>query len=154
MLRPVLYQITETVSNLFWPEIFIRPAFQVEFFFILKQPPFTPPAPMRKRCLMAFHDLLDELHTRRHRALAMGGPAKIAKRRSEGVLNARERLDYVLDAGSFVAFGLMATSVHQDVRHKTPADGKLAGVGRINGRPVAIVSNDFTTLGAVYRYCR
>jgi hypothetical protein len=41
MLRPVLYQITETVSNLFWPEIFIRPAFQVKFFFILKLPPFT-----------------------------------------------------------------------------------------------------------------
>jgi acetyl-CoA carboxylase carboxyltransferase component len=78
----------------------------------------------------------------------MGGPEKIAKRRAEGVLNARERLDYVLDAGSFVEFGLMATSVHQDVRHKTPADGKLAGIGRIDGRPVAIVSNDFTTLGA------
>jgi hypothetical protein len=45
---------------------------------------------MRKRCLMAFLDLLDELHTRRHRALAMGGPEKIAKRRGEGVLNARE----------------------------------------------------------------
>ena len=97
---------------------------------------------------MAFHDMLDELHTRRNRALAMGGPEKIAKRRAEGVLNARERLDYLLDAGSYVEFGLMATSVHQEVRHKTPADGKIAGVGRIDGRPVAIVSNDFTTLGA------
>lgn len=97
---------------------------------------------------MAFEHMLHELHTRRESALAMGGPEKLAKRRAEGVLNARERLDYLLDAGSFVESGLFATSVHKEVRHKTPADGKLAGVGRIDGRPVALVSNDFTTLGA------
>ena len=97
---------------------------------------------------MAFEHMLDELHARRETALAMGGPEKLAKRRAEGVLNARERLDYLLDAGSFVESGLFATSAHKEVRHKTPADGKLAGVGRIDGRPVALVSNDFTTLGA------
>ncbi len=97
---------------------------------------------------MAFDHMLQELQARRDHALAIGGREKLAKRRAEGDLNARERLEYLLDAGSFVETGLLATSVHQEVRHKTPADGKIAGVGRIGGRPVALVSNDFTTLGA------
>jgi acetyl-CoA carboxylase carboxyltransferase component len=78
----------------------------------------------------------------------MGGPEKIEKRRAQGVLNARERIDYLLDKDSFVEMGLFAKAVREEVRHKSPADGKIAGLGHIDGRPVALVSNDFTVLGA------
>ena len=44
--------------------------------------------------------------------------------------------------------GFYAASINKAVSHKTPGDGKLAGIGRIDGRPVALVSNDFTVMGA------
>jgi acetyl-CoA carboxylase carboxyltransferase component len=97
---------------------------------------------------MPFEDLLGELDGRRRRALGMGGEEKLARRRDQGVLNARERLDRLLDDGHFFESGLFATSHRPEVADRTPADGKIAGFGRIDGRPVGIVSNDFTVLGA------
>jgi acetyl-CoA carboxylase carboxyltransferase component len=78
----------------------------------------------------------------------MGKPERLAERRAAGQLNARERLAHLLDEGSFFEVGLLATSHRPEMREKTPADGKIAGFGRIAGRPVAVVSNDFTVLGA------
>src|SRR6476620_6458392 len=97
---------------------------------------------------MAFEDLLKEFEKKTHDALAMGGPEKLARRKAEGVLNARERIDYLVDSGSFIESGLYARSLRPEVKHKTPADGKIAGFARIDGREVALVSNDFTVLGA------
>lgn len=90
----------------------------------------------------------EEYEARRHAALAMGGAAKLESRRNRGVLNARERLDVLLDPGSFLESGLFATSANPGDRDRTPCDGKVAGFGRIDGRHVAVVSNDFTVLGA------
>ena len=89
-----------------------------------------------------------ELQRRRMKASAMGGEARLAKRREQNILNARERLDLLLDKGSFFESGLLAASYRPLMRDKTPADGKIAGFGSIDGRPVAVVSNDFTVLGA------
>ncbi len=97
---------------------------------------------------MALDDLKADYEARKAKALGMGGPEKLAKRKAEGNLNARERLDVLLDAGSFLESGLFAQGVRPEVRDRTPADGKVAGFGRIEGRPVGIVSNDFTVLGA------
>ena len=97
---------------------------------------------------MAFKDLLDDYGRRKQSALAMGGEEKLAKRKEQGNLNARERLDALLDAESFCESGLFAKSIRPEIRHKTPADGKIAGYGRIDGREVAVVSNDFTVVGA------
>ena len=97
---------------------------------------------------MAFESLLSELDQRRAKALAMGGADKLAKRHAQGVLNARERIDYLVDAGSFVESGQLATSYRPEMMDKSPADGKVAGFASIDQRPIAVVSNDFTTLGA------
>ena len=97
---------------------------------------------------MPFTALIEELEQRRVRAMAMGGPAKLAKRRAQGLLNARERVDYLLDPGSFSESGLFAASSRPEAREKTPADGKVCGFGRIAGRPVGVISNDFTVMGA------
>ena len=97
---------------------------------------------------MSFDELLQQLRERTARVLAMGGPDKLARRKAEGHLNARERIDYLVDAGSFIESGMFAVGVRPEVRHKTPADGKVAGFARIAGREVALVSNDFTVLGA------
>jgi len=97
---------------------------------------------------MAHEQMLAELARAKDKALGMGGPEKLAKRKAESHLNARERLDALLDDGSWVESGLFATSHRPDVRDRTPADGKIAGIGKVDGRPVAVVSNDFTVLGA------
>lgn len=97
---------------------------------------------------MAFETLLKELNDRRAKALQMGGEEKLANRRAQGMMNARERIDYLLDPESFVESGLLATSHRPEARDKSPADGKIAGYGTIQGRPVVVVSNDFTVLGA------
>jgi acetyl-CoA carboxylase carboxyltransferase component len=97
---------------------------------------------------MPFDALIQELEKRRARAMAMGGADKLAKRRTQGIMNARERVDYLLDPGSFNESGLFATSSRAEMREKTPADGKVCGFGQVRGRPVGIISNDFTVLGA------
>jgi acetyl-CoA carboxylase carboxyltransferase component len=97
---------------------------------------------------MAHEEKIGELERRRAEALAMGGERKLEARRNVGVLNARERLDYLLDDGSFLETGLHAYSIRPETRDKSPADGKIAGYGKIDGRPAALVANDFTVLGA------
>jgi acetyl-CoA carboxylase carboxyltransferase component len=98
---------------------------------------------------MAHDDLLAELERRRARARAMGGPEKLAKRKSRGQLNAQERLDVLVDPGSFVETGLLGTSgVFKKDEERTPRDGKLVGFAKIDGRDVGVVVNDFTVAGA------
>ena len=97
---------------------------------------------------MPFEKLIQELKNKDAEALAMGGAEKLAKRKAEGHLNARERIDYLIDAYSFIESGRYARSIRPEVKHKTPADGKVAGFARIAGREVGLVSNDFTVLGA------
>ena len=97
---------------------------------------------------MAFENMLDDLAQRKAKALAMGSAEKLAKRKSLGILNARERLDALLDTNTFYESGLFATSHRPEVADRTPADGKIAGIGKIDNRSVAVVSNDFTVMGA------
>jgi len=95
-----------------------------------------------------FEDLTEELKRKTAEALAMGGAEKLAKRKAEGHLNARERIDYLIDQESFIESGRFARSHRPEVKAKTPADGKVTGFARVGGREIALVSNDFTVLGA------
>jgi acetyl-CoA carboxylase carboxyltransferase component len=97
---------------------------------------------------IAAAELHAEYERRRARALAMGGEKKLALRREQGILDARERIDRLVDPGSFLESGLFATSVVPADRERSPADGKVAGYAKIDGRQVAVVSNDFTVMGA------
>lgn len=96
------------------------------------------------------HDaVMRDFAERRHQALAMGGARKLEARKAAGVLNARERIDYLCDPGSFIESGLFGSSgVNLADRAKTPADGKITGFGRIVEREAALVVNDFTVMGA------
>jgi methylmalonyl-CoA decarboxylase subunit alpha len=102
---------------------------------------------------MAFEALLEEYEARRAKALAGGGEDKYAKRKAKGVWNARERIAALLDPDTFIESGLFGSSgVYPEQADETQTDGKLAGYGRINGRDVAIVVNDFTVKGASTSY--
>jgi acetyl-CoA carboxylase carboxyltransferase component len=97
---------------------------------------------------MSFDALMQEFHTRRQAQLAMGGQAKLAAFKAAGKLNARERIDYLLDPGTFQEIGLFAHSDQPGMAERTPGDGKLSGFGKVDGRPVAFIANDLTVLGA------
>lgn len=97
---------------------------------------------------MPFDDLLNDMEARKRKALAMGGAEKLAKRKAEGLLNARERMDLLFDPGTFIESGLHTVSIRPEDKETTPADGKVAGFGRIEGREAAAVANDFTVKGA------
>lgn len=98
---------------------------------------------------MVRYDQLIEAHEKaRAHALAMGGEKKLAARREANQLDARQRIDYLFDPGSFIETGMFATSHRPEVREKSQADGKVTGYGRIDGRNTAIVSCDLTVLGA------
>src|SRR5947209_2055349 len=69
-----------------------------------------------------------------------GGTRYLAKLREQNKLTVRERLDLLLDAGSFVEDGLFANALAEDL----PADGVVTGIGAIGGRQVALMANDPT----------
>lgn len=99
--------------------------------------------------LQSFFDpVMCEYEERLAKALAMGGPSKLARRKAAGVLNARERIAYLCDPGSFIESGLFGSSANPADRDRTPADGKIAGFGKIEQRDAALVVNDFTVMGA------
>src|SRR5205814_3697352 len=84
-------------------------------------------------------ETVEDLAGRRERARAMGGEERLAEHRAAGKLDARARVEALLDAGSFRELG---TLVGGDI----PADGIVAGSGLIDARPVMVGAEDFTTL--------
>ncbi|BBZ43073.1 acyl-CoA carboxylase subunit beta [Mycobacterium parmense] len=84
-------------------------------------------------------ETLDDLERRRRHAWSMGGPERLDKHHRKGKLDARARIGRLLDAGTFREFG---TLVGGDVA----ADGLVVGSGEINGSPVLLGAEDFTTL--------
>jgi acetyl-CoA carboxylase carboxyltransferase component len=98
---------------------------------------------------MAFDEQRKDLEARRRQARAMGSPKRLAERKADGILNARERIDHLFDAASFSESGLLAHSQEAEMpREKSPADGMVSGFGRVDGRLVGVNAADFTTLGS------
>ena len=97
-------------------------------------------------------DLLDDLHHRQAQSEQGGGPARIAQQHKKGKLTARERLDLLLDEGSFVELDRFVTHRATEfglADQQYPGDGVVAGHGRIEGRPVYVFAQDFTVFTTV-----
>ena len=93
--------------------------------------------------------LLEDLQQRRERAYGMGGPQLVERQRSLGKMPVRERLDLLLDPGTFFEYGLLADSMDTELaesRCYMAADGMVAGIGEIDGRRVAVCAYDFTVM--------
>ncbi len=91
-------------------------------------------------------DRNDELAQRRAHALGMGGSVKLQRTRDRGALNARERIARLLDPDSYFELGLLTHSDVPGMEARTPADGKIVGVGRIDRRSVLVKADDVTVL--------
>jgi len=91
---------------------------------------------------------LEELRRRSQQALGGGGPERVAAQHEKGKLSARERLELLLDEGSFEEYGRLIRG-RSTAFGQQPAltDGVITGFGTIDGRPVAVFSQDFTISG-------
>jgi acetyl-CoA carboxylase carboxyltransferase component len=93
---------------------------------------------------------IEEIHSRLAIAQGLGGPEAVARHKAQGRLTARERIDRLLDTGSFTEFGALTASV------KYTSDGKISsatpsnavvGVGTIAQRRTVVAADDFTIRG-------
>ncbi len=93
---------------------------------------------------------INELESRNEKALVGGGPEKQAKHKQGGRLTARERVEVLMDPGSFVEMDRFVTHRCTDfgmAKTKIPGDGIITGYGRINGKLIYVSSQDFTVTG-------
>ncbi|RLF88124.1 methylmalonyl-CoA carboxyltransferase, partial [Thermococci archaeon] len=99
---------------------------------------------------MTMEEKVKELYEKRKKIMQMGGEGAIKKQHDKGKLTARERLELLLDPGSFVEIGMFvkhrATEFGMDKRD-LPADGVITGYGTIDGRLVFVYAQDFTVMG-------
>nr|CAD6618067.1 acyl-CoA carboxylase subunit beta [Rhizobium sp. Khangiran2] len=94
--------------------------------------------------------VLHELEKRRSEARLGGGERRIQAQHGKGKLTARERIEVLLDEGSFEEFDMYVTHRAVDFgmsEQKIAGDGVVTGWGTINGRQVYVFSQDFTVLG-------
>ena len=95
-------------------------------------------------------ELLQNLQERRETVRMGGGAERIEKRHAKGLLTARERLDYFFDPDSFQEWGMHVDHACHDFGMESkslPGDGVVTGIGRVDGRPIAAFSQDFTVGG-------
>ncbi len=93
---------------------------------------------------------IEKLNSKKTQALLGGGQKRIDDQHKKGKLTARERLDLLMDAGSFEEIGMFVEHRGRDFgidKEIYPGDGVVTGYGTINGRIVYVFSQDFTVFG-------
>src|SRR5947199_77375 len=93
---------------------------------------------------------LDQLREREQQAEQGGGPARVQKQHAAGKMTARERIDFLLDEGTFQEFDKLVEHRSRDFeldKQIYPGDGVVTGHGLIDGRKVFVFAQDFTVFG-------
>src|SRR5579875_1445166 len=99
---------------------------------------------------MALKENLDRINELSRQAELGGGEERQRKHRESGRMTARERIDFILDPGSFVELDKFKTHRATDfgmAERRIPGDGVVTGYGTIDGRQVCVFSQDFTVFG-------
>src|SRR6516164_5316060 len=95
---------------------------------------------------------LAEVRTRHDLGLDQARPDAVDRRRKTGQRTTRENVDDLCDPGSFVEYGPLVIAAQRrrreldDLIHRTPADGLVAGIGTVNGHRTIVMSYDYTVL--------
>src|SRR5215211_2379265 len=97
----------------------------------------------------SMQDKIEDLRRRRDEAFHAGSPHAVERQHAKGKMLARERIDYLLDPGSFNELDLLARHrAHAAGLEERPyTDGVITGWGTIDGRKVFVFSQDFTVFG-------
>ena len=95
-------------------------------------------------------EIIQQLEAKRELARLGGGQKRIQSQHAKGKLTARERIELLLDAGTFEEWDMFVEHRCNDfgmADQTVPGDGVVTGYGMINGRLVFVFSQDFTVLG-------
>jgi len=96
------------------------------------------------------YEKINELYDRRREIELGGGDERIEKQHEKGKLTARERIELLVDRGTFVELNPFIQHRSTDFgleNQKGPGDGVVTGYGKVNGRPIYLFSQDFTVFG-------
>src|SRR6266403_2705408 len=99
---------------------------------------------------MGLKENIEQLNRLTREAEAGGGEERLKKQHAQGRMTARERVEFLLDRGSFVELDKFKTHRITDfdmAERKIPGDGVVTGYGTIDGRQVCVFSHDFTVFG-------
>ena len=91
----------------------------------------------------------EALETKKAKYREMGGAERVERQHSQNKMTVRERLNILFDEDSFTEYGLLAHHQSQSPQMQgkfTPADGVVTGVGKVDGRKVAVIAYDFTVM--------
>ncbi len=114
--------------------------------------PTSPTAPTAPTAPPSVRPELAELRARVRLTQDAGRPEATERRHAGGRRTARENIDALVDAGSFEEYGALVVAAQRarrsmdDLIARTPADGLIAGIARVNGHPCAVLSYDYTVL--------
>jgi len=100
--------------------------------------------------MIDIYEKINELYDKRREVELGGGDERIDKQHEKGKLTARERIDLLVDKGSFVELNPFIEHRTNDFgldEQKGPGDGVVTGFGKVNGRPIYLFSQDFTVFG-------
>jgi propionyl-CoA carboxylase beta chain len=95
-------------------------------------------------------DKIQDLLNKKEKAKLGGGGEKIINQHNKGKLSARERIEFLVDEGTFEEIDMFVNHRSHDFgldKIKIPGDGVITGFAKINGRPAALFSQDFTVFG-------
>ncbi len=113
-------------------------------------PAETPKAPLTEHgAESGLKALVDDLHDRREKIKLGGGTEKVTAQHKKGKLTARERVDLLIDRGTFVEIGVHGRphfSQRSMEGKEAPADGVITGWGEVEGRKVCVAAYDFTVM--------
>ncbi len=102
------------------------------------------------RRMSDIYEKINELYDRRREIELGGGDERIAKQHEKGKLTARERIELLVDPGTFVELNPFIEHRSSDFgldEQKGPGDGVVTGYGKVNGRSIFLFSQDFTVFG-------
>lgn len=111
------------------------------------------PAQGNGKVVPSIEEKLRELEEKRARLRQGGGEKLLEKQRAQRKMTARERIEYLLDPGTFIEFDLFARHIGTDYgldKATVPADGVITGHGRIHGRDVFVYSEDFSVIAGTF----
>ncbi len=98
-------------------------------------------------------EIIEAYKVKREKIKQMGDPKAIEQRHKAGQWSVRERIDYFFDAGTFTEIGLFVkhrtTHFGMDKR-EVPAEGVITGYGKVNGKPVVVIAEDYTAMAGTF----
>jgi propionyl-CoA carboxylase beta chain len=100
--------------------------------------------------MIDIYEKINDLYDKRREIELGGGDGKILRQHEKGKLTARERIDLLVDEGSFFELNPFIEHRSNDFgldEMKGPGDGVVTGYGKVNGRPIYLFSQDFTVFG-------